>query len=52
LGIVKAVFYGPMAADGVGGEGRRGLKVGDIIGALAGVFPKAGLGAALQAVTL
>lgn len=51
-GVVKAVFYTPMAADGVGSEWRCRLEAGDIVGGLAGVFPEAGLGATLHAITL
>ncbi len=40
-----------MATDGVGGERCCRLEAGDILGDLAGVFPEAGLGAALQAIT-
>ena len=39
-------------ADGVGSERRCRLEAGDIVGGLAGGFPEAGLGAALEAVSL
>ena len=51
-GVVEAVLDAPMAADGGGGELRCRLDVGDIVGGLAGGFPKAGFGAALEAVSL
>ena len=51
-GVVKAVFYAPMAADGVGSERHCRLEAGDIVGGLAGGFPEAGPGAALEAVSL
>ena len=50
-GVVKAVFNAPMAADGAGGERCCWLETGDIVGSLAGGFPEAGLGAALEAVS-
>ena len=51
-GVVKAVFNAPMAADGVGSERRCRLEAGDIVGSLAGGFPEAGFGAALEVVSL
>jgi hypothetical protein len=42
----------PVVTDGLGGERCRDFDVGDEIGGLAGVFPKTGFGAALQAVAL
>ena len=50
-GVVKAVLNAPMAADGVGSERRCRLEAGDRVGGLAGGFPEAGLGAALEAVS-
>jgi len=49
---VVAVFDAPVAADGVCGEERCRLEVGEVVGGLAAVFPKAGLGVALETITL
>ncbi|MCK5365279.1 MAG: hypothetical protein KAR22_20005, partial [Gammaproteobacteria bacterium] len=51
-GVVQAILDVPVVTDGVGGERGGDLEVGDEIGGLAGVFPKAGFCAALQAIAL